>query len=126
MKSGASKGVNASKLSTQCWEQAQKVEKMIASLYGEDASLLEPGYYSKLLLTPLQTGWKWNPKRLMWSTVEDSIDTKLQLNPLLVKYTPEELISKMPEVGVHMNFNYCNDCNIIKLPFLFFDYSTQL
>ena len=46
-KGGAGKGVNYGSLSKACFEEFQKVEKLVASVLGNDAGVLEPGFYSK-------------------------------------------------------------------------------
>ena len=47
IKSGAMKGVDSGTLTVACLEQTETAEKLIASVIGNDAGILDPGRYSK-------------------------------------------------------------------------------
>ena len=47
-KSGAALGVNYGSLSKHCYKQVEETFKLITDVIGEDPTVLEPGYYSKL------------------------------------------------------------------------------
>ena len=61
----------------------------------------------------MQQGQKWNPKKMMWFTVENSIDTSRKINPMLVKFSVQELISNMPEQFKRLTLNNPNDCKFL-------------
>ena len=48
IKSGCMKGTDFGTVSNPCLEQIGMVNHALASVIGDDASVLEPGYYSKL------------------------------------------------------------------------------
>ena len=48
-KSGAAMGVNYGSLSKQCFKQYEESIDIITDVIGDDPTVLEPGYYSKLL-----------------------------------------------------------------------------
>ena len=48
-KSGAGMGVNYGSLSKQCFKQYEEAIDLVADVIGDDPSVLEPGYYSKML-----------------------------------------------------------------------------
>ena len=97
IKSGATRGTNFGTLTDLCHEQVEKMSEIAASVLGEDPSILEPGYFSKLFSSPLQIGWRWNPKRWCWGTNEDYLDCNKTINPALEKFSVHQLISNMPE-----------------------------
>ena len=72
-------------------------------------NLLQQSVFS----TPLQKGWKWNDTTKMWSTFEDSIDTSLPINPDLVKFSANELLSCMPEQFRRLNLVKNEDCGFL-------------
>ena len=47
-KSGAGLGVNYGSLSPKCYKQIEETFKIIADVIGDDPTVLEPGFYSKL------------------------------------------------------------------------------
>ena len=63
--------------------------------------------------TPLQKGWKWNDTTKMWSTLEDSIDTTLPINPDIVKFSANELLSCMPEQFRRLSLVKNEDCGFL-------------
>ena len=48
IKSGAMEGTEFGTLSERCYEQYKSFENLVASVIGNDPSVLAPGYYSKL------------------------------------------------------------------------------
>ena len=58
----------------------------------------------------LQLGWRWNPKRWCWSTNEDYLDHTKAINPALVKFPFNELISNMPEQMKRFTCSNRRDC----------------
>ena len=97
LRSGAMRGVNQGTLAPECYKQEHQAEKLIVSVFGSDPSCLEPGYYSKTMMTPLQAGWIWNPATMDWYTDENTVDINKVINPRLIKFTADSLIKYMPE-----------------------------
>ena len=48
IKSGATRGTNFGTLTDLCLEQVEKMNEIVASVLGDDPSILDPGYFSKL------------------------------------------------------------------------------
>lgn len=53
IKSGATRGTNFGSLTDLCFQQVEKMNEIVATVLGEDPSILEPGYFSKLFRTVL-------------------------------------------------------------------------
>jgi len=47
-KSGAGLGVNYGSISPKCYKQVEETFKLITDVIGDDPTVLEPGFYSKL------------------------------------------------------------------------------
>ena len=52
---------------------------------------------NSLKSSPLQIGWRWNPKRWCWGTNEDFLDCSKPINPDLERFDAYQLIANMPE-----------------------------
>ena len=48
IKSGATRGTNFGSLTKLCFEQVEKMNEIVASVFGDDPSILEHGFYSRL------------------------------------------------------------------------------
>ena len=48
IKSGATRGTNFGSLTKLCFEQVEKMNEIVASVLGDDPSILEHGFYSKM------------------------------------------------------------------------------
>ena len=48
IKSGATRGTNFGSLTKLCFEQVEKMTEIVASVIGEDPTILEHGFYSKM------------------------------------------------------------------------------
>ena len=107
------KGISQGTLSEECFAEAEKAEEIIFDVLGKDPSILEPGYYSKLLMSPMQRGWKWNEQKMDWSTDEDFIDTSKPINHKLLKYNCHELIRNMPEQFRRFCMIDMDDCKML-------------
>ena len=55
IKSGATRGTNFGSLTKLCFEQVEKMNEIVASVFGEDPSILEHGFYSKLFRNSLDS-----------------------------------------------------------------------
>ena len=97
IKGGAMMGTNFGRLTEMCMAQINKLTETVASVFGPDPSVLEPGFYSKLFSSSLQRGWRWNATKMNWTTDEDVMDFDKPINQNIVKFTMNELISNMPE-----------------------------
>ena len=69
--------------------------------------------HTKLLLSELQNGWKWNPMRMDWHTNEDFIDTEKKINHRLIKYSASDLIANMPIQFTRLDLRNLNDTKML-------------
>ena len=64
-------------------------------------------------MTEFQKGWRWNPIKMNWVTIEDTVETDIVINPRLKKYTANEFISKMPQQFRSLKLTNRNDVMMI-------------
>ena len=66
-----------------------------------------------MFMSQFQNGWKWNPRRLDWSTDEDKIDVKRIVNPRLRPHSVGDILRYAPEQFKRLNLNNEDDLKFI-------------
>ena len=113
VKGGGAMGENIGKLTKFTHEQTKKADKIASSVLGTDAGVLTPHTYSKLFMTELQNSFKWNKEKMVWSTSEFPINTKITINPLLKKFETTQYIRQIPRMFQKLTMGSDDDITFI-------------
>ena len=113
IKGGGAMGENAGKLTKFTHDQMKKADVIVSSVLGSDAGVLAPRTYSKLFLTELQNSFKWSKEKMMWSTSEYPINTKITINPLLKGFHATQYIRQMPRMFQKLTMGSDDDIKFI-------------